>query len=92
MKLESAINQRLTREQRERTVAKHLAKARALLEDHLYLETAKVLEQCEKEGFSSPEMSELLNLARTAAAERISQDLVERSFMEAKRLLEEARL
>ena len=89
LKLESAINQRLTREQRERSLANYLAKARALLEDHLYLETVKVLELCEKEGFSSPEMSELLNLARTAAAERISQDLVERSFMEAKRLLEE---
>ncbi len=89
LKLESAINQRLTREQRQRTLAEYLAKARALLEDHLYLETVKVLEQCEKEGFSSPEMSELLNLARSAAAERVSQDLVERSFLEAKRLLEE---
>ncbi len=88
LKLESAIAQRLTREQREQVLADYLRKARALLEDHLYLETAKVLEQCEKEGFSSPEMSELLNLARSAAAERISQDLVERTFLEAKLLLE----
>ncbi len=89
LKLESAITQRLTREQRQRSLAEYLAKARELLEDHLYLETVKVLELCEKEGFSSPEMSDLLNLARSAAAERISQDLVERSFLEAKRLLEE---
>jgi hypothetical protein len=66
-----------------------MAKARALLEDHLYLETVKVLEQSEKDGFSSPEMTELMDLAKSAAAERISQDLVERSFLEAKRLLEE---
>ncbi|MGB6722379.1 MAG: hypothetical protein WBE72_16395, partial [Terracidiphilus sp.] len=89
LKLEAAIAQRLTREQREQVLAEHMSKARALLEDHLYLETVKVLELCEKEGFTSPEMSELLNLARSAAAERISQDLVERSFLEAKRLLEE---
>jgi eukaryotic-like serine/threonine-protein kinase len=88
LKLESAITQRLTREQRELVLAEYLGKARALLEDHLYLETAKVLEQCEKDGFSSPEMSELLNLARSAAAERVSQDLVERTFLEAKQLLE----
>jgi serine/threonine-protein kinase len=88
-KLESSIMQRLTREHRVQHLAQHMAKARALLEDHLYLETVKVLELCEREGFSSPEITELLNLARTAAAERISQDLVERSFLEAKRLLEE---
>jgi eukaryotic-like serine/threonine-protein kinase len=88
LKLESAIAQRLTREQREQILAEYLRKAHTLLEDHLYLETVKVLEQCEKDGFSSPEMSELLNLARSAAAERISQDLVERTFLEAKQLLE----
>jgi eukaryotic-like serine/threonine-protein kinase len=88
LKLESAISQRLTREQREQILADYLRKAHVLLQDHLYLETAKVLEQCEKEGFSSPEMTELLNLARSAAAERISQDLVERTFLEAKQLLE----
>ena len=79
----------MTREQRERLLAEYMAKARALLEDHLYLETVKVLEQCEKDGFSSPEMTALMDLAKSAAAERISQDLVERSFLEAKRLLEE---
>ncbi len=89
IKLESAITQRMTREQRERLLAEYMAKARALLEDHLYLETVKVLEQCEKDGFSSPEMTALMDLAKSAAAERISQDLVERSFLEAKRLLEE---
>jgi hypothetical protein len=72
-------------------LGEYLAKARELLEDHLYLETVKVLETCESKGFSSPEMSDLLNMARSAAAERVSQDLVERSFLEAKRLLEEQR-
>jgi len=89
LKLESTITQKMTREQRERLLAEYMAKARALLEDHLYFETVKVLEQCEKDGFSSPEMTELMDLAKSAAAERISQDLVERSFLESKRLLEE---
>jgi len=89
LKLESAITQRLTREQREQQLTEYMARARALLEDHLYLETVKVLELCERDGFSSPEITELMNLARSAAAERISQDLVERSFLEAKQLLED---
>jgi predicted Ser/Thr protein kinase len=88
LKLESAIAQRLTREQREQQLTEYMAKARALLEDHLYQETVKVLELCERDGFSSPEITELMNMARSAAAERISQDLVERSFLEAKHLLE----
>jgi len=49
----------------------------------------KVLELAAREGFSSPEMTELLEMARAAATERITQDLVERSFIEAKRLLQE---
>ncbi|HTW79088.1 MAG TPA: protein kinase [Terracidiphilus sp.] len=89
IKLESAIAKRLARQQKERSLAEYMARARALLEDHLYLETVKVLEQCERDGFSSPQLTELLELARSAASERISQDLVERSFLEAKRLLEE---
>jgi hypothetical protein len=89
LKLESATMQRLTREQREQQLTEYMARARTLLEDHLYLETVKVLELCERDGFSSPEITELMNLARSAAAERISQDLVERSFLEAKRLLED---
>jgi serine/threonine-protein kinase len=89
LKLEATITRRSARQQREQMLADYMTKARALLEDHLYLETVKILELCEKEGFSSPEMSQLLNLAKSAASERISQDLVERSFLEAKRLLEE---
>jgi hypothetical protein len=42
--LESAMSQRLTREQREQMLADYLAKARELLDDHLYLETAKLLD------------------------------------------------
>ena len=89
LKLEGAIERRSAQKQREHTLTEHMARARALLEDHLYLETVKVLELCEKEGFSSPELSQLLNMARSAATERVSQDLVERSFLEAQRLLEE---
>lgn len=87
--LESAISQRLTREQRETMLAQYLSKAHELLEDHLYLETAKVLEECRNHGFTSPEISDLLEMARSAATERISQELVERNFLEAKSLLEE---
>lgn len=85
--LEFTISQRLVRQQREHALGEHLSKAKALLDDHLYLETVKALELAEKEGFSSPELTELMEMARSAAAERVSQDLVERSFLEAKRLM-----
>lgn len=87
--LESAISQRLTREQREKLLAQYLSRAHALLGDHLYLETVKVLEECQNQGFTSREISELREMARSAAAERISQELVERNVLEAKALLEE---
>jgi len=89
LQLESAISQRLAREGRERLLAEYLAKARALLEEHLYIETVRLLEHGEREGLSSPELTELMNLAKTSAAERISQDLIERTFVEAKRLFDE---
>ena len=86
-KLEASISKKLARGQRDKVFAVYLSKARSLFEDHLYLETVKLLEQCEREGFSSNELTELMDIAKQEAAKRISQDLVERSFMEAKQLL-----
>ena len=89
LKLESAILDRLARGQREKTLTDYLSRAHALLEDNLYLETVKILERCLQDGFSSPEIIALLNLAKSRAAERMSQELVERSFLDAKALLAE---
>jgi serine/threonine-protein kinase len=89
LKLESVVLERLAREGRERWLAEYLAKAHALLEDNLYLETVKVLESCLQAGFSSPDIIDLLEMAKSRAAERVSQELVERSFLDAKKLISE---
>jgi serine/threonine-protein kinase len=89
LKLESTIATRLDREQKEQRRAEYLAKARSLLDDHLYIEATKTLQNCEKEGFSSEELTELLETARSEAAKRVSQDFIERNFLEAKSLLED---
>lgn len=87
LRLEGVVLERLAREGRERWVAEYLSKAHALLEDNLYLETVKVLESCQQAGFSSPEIVDLLEMAKSRAAERVSQELVERSFLDAKKLI-----
>ncbi|HUB30561.1 MAG TPA: protein kinase [Terracidiphilus sp.] len=89
LKLEAVMVERLARQGRERWLAEYLSKAHALLEDNLYLETVKVLESCLQAGFSSPEIVELLDMAKSRAAERLSQELVERSFLDAKKLISE---
>ena len=87
LKLESVVLERLAREGRERWLTEYLSKAHALLEDNLYLETVKVLESCMEAGFSSPEIVELLDMAKSRAAERVSHELVERTFLDAKKLI-----
>jgi serine/threonine-protein kinase len=87
LRLEDALSRKAAKRQREMVFGQYLAQARSLLDDNLYLEAVKVLEHAEREGFSSPELTELMEMAKAAAAKRIFQDLVERSFLEAKQLL-----
>jgi len=86
--LESAIADRLARQAREKCLADDLRQARVAIEDHLYLEAARILERCESQGYSSPESRKLLEFAKSAASERVSQELIERTHSRAAQLLE----
>ncbi len=86
--LESAIADRLARQTREKCLATDLRQARVAIEDHLYLEAARILERCESQGYSSPESRKLLEFAKSAASERVSQELIERTHSRAAQLLE----
>lgn len=87
--LESALSERLARQTREQQLAQRLAQARQAIDDRLFLEAVKTLERCKADGFSSYEVDGLLNLAKTAASQRISQELLERTYSQAKRLIDE---
>jgi hypothetical protein len=87
--LESALSERLARQTREQQLAQRLGQARQFIDDRLFLEAVKTLERCKADGFSSYEVDGLLNLAKTAASQRISQELFERTYSQAKRSIDE---
>ena len=87
--LESALSERLAQQSKDRLLAQHLWQARQAIDDRLYLEAVKILERCQAEGLSSPEIQGLLELAKSAASQRISQELIERAYSQAKQLIEQ---
>jgi hypothetical protein len=88
LNLESALSERLTRQTRERQLAQRLQEATHAIDDGLYLEAARILERCQADGFSSYEIDGLLELAKSEAAKRLSQEVFERTYSQAKRLIE----
>lgn len=87
--LEAALSERVARQNRERLLAQRLSQARQAIDDRLYLEAVKILERCQAEGFSSYEVTGLLELAKSAASQRITQERLERAYTHAKRLIDE---
>ena len=87
--LESALSERVARQTREQLLAQRLGQARQAIDDRLFLEAVKILERCKADGFSSYEVDGLLDLAKTAASQRRSQELLERTYSQAKRLIDE---
>jgi hypothetical protein len=87
--LESALSERIARQAREQMLAQRLGQARQAIDDRLYLEAVKILERCKAEGYSSYEVDGLLELAKSTASQRISQELLERTYSQAKRFIDE---
>jgi hypothetical protein len=87
--LESALSERLARQAREQLLAQRLGQARQAIDDRLFLEAVKILERCKAEGYTSYEVDGLLELAKTAASQRISQELLERTYSQGKRFIDE---
>jgi eukaryotic-like serine/threonine-protein kinase len=87
--LESALSERAARQARERLLAQYLRQARQAIDDRLYLEAVKILERCQAEGYSSSEIQALLDLAKSAASQRISQELIERTYSQAKQFMQQ---
>jgi hypothetical protein len=77
--LESALSERVARQAREQLLAQRLGQARQAIDDRLFLEAVKILERCKSDGFSSYEVDGLLDLAKSAASQRISQEFIDRT-------------
>ena len=88
LNLESALSERVTRQTRERQLAQRLQEATRAIDNRLYLEAVKILERCQADGFSSYEIDGLLELAKSEASKRISQEVLEQTHSQAKRLIE----
>jgi hypothetical protein len=88
LNLESALSERVTRQTRERQLAQRLQEATQAIDNRLYLEAVKILERCQADGFSSYEIDGLLELAKSEASKRISQEVLEQTHSQAKRLIE----
>jgi hypothetical protein len=87
--LEATLSGLVARQTRERLLAQRLGYARQAIDDGLYLEAVKILERCKAEGYSSYEVDGLLEIANSEGKERRSQELLERTYSQAKRLIDE---
>ena len=87
--LESALSERVTRQVRDRELAQRLQEATQAIDNRLYLEAARILERCKADGFFSYEIDGLLELAKSEGSKRISQEVLERTYSQAKGLIEQ---
>lgn len=87
--LESTLLERLKEKSREESRAAYMLQAREALNQQLYREAIDVLQRCQAEGLASPEISELLEVARHDAAEQDRQQRTQQNFLRAQSLLME---
>jgi eukaryotic-like serine/threonine-protein kinase len=87
--LEIALSERFARQARDQLLTQHLSEARQAIDDRLFLEATKILERCKGEGYASYEVDGLLEIAKKAASERLSHELLDRTHSQAKRAIEQ---
>ena len=87
--LEAALSERVTRQSRERELAQRLKEATQAIDDRLYHEAVKILKRCQADGYHSYEVDGLLELAESEGSKRISQEMLERTYNQAKRLIDQ---
>jgi eukaryotic-like serine/threonine-protein kinase len=70
--LQSSIADQISQQNLEHTRAQYLTRAHEALSSGRYVEALRLLESCKKEGISSPEITELIELARQEADRRLN--------------------
>ena len=70
--LQSSVADHISQIHLEQARAEYLTRAHDALSNGRYVEALRLLESCKKEGISSPEISELIDLARREADRRLN--------------------
>ena len=70
--LQSSIEGQISQRRQEQSLAQYLTRAHEALSSGKYVEALRLLESCQKEGISSPEIAELIDFARQEADRRLN--------------------
>ncbi len=85
--LQSSINQQISTQRHEQSLAQYLTRAHESLSSGRYVEALRLLESCQKEGISSPEITELMNFARLEADHRLKDTHLQGLLKQAQELM-----
>jgi eukaryotic-like serine/threonine-protein kinase len=85
--LHSSIADQVSQQHLERARAAYLTRAHEALSSGRYVEALRLLESCRREGISSPEITELVDLARQQADRRLNNSHLQGLLKQAQELM-----
>jgi eukaryotic-like serine/threonine-protein kinase len=85
--LQSGIAEQISRQRLEQARAQYLTRAHEALSSGRYVEALRLLDSCRKEGISSPEITELIDLARREADSRLNNSHLRGLLKQAQELM-----
>jgi len=85
--LQSSIEGQISQRRQEQSLAQYLTRAHEALSSGKYVEALRLLESCQKEGISSPEIAELIDFARQEADRRLNDGHLQGLLKQAQELM-----
>ncbi|HLV85440.1 MAG TPA: protein kinase [Candidatus Sulfotelmatobacter sp.] len=85
--LQNTINTHIAERRQEQARAQYLTRAHDALTNGRYTDALRLLEACQKEGLSSPEISELIDFARQEADRRAKNAQIQTTLRQAQELM-----
>src|SRR5579863_1317561 len=85
--LQSSIVSQMSERSMEQSRAEYLTRAHEALSSGRYLEALRLLESCQKEGISSPEIAELMDFARQEADQHLKTNQLRGLLRQAQELM-----
>jgi len=85
--LQATIVAHISERNQEQAKAQYMARAHEALSAGKYTDALRLLELCQKEGFSSPELSELMDFARQEADRRMKSNQIQGLLRQAQELM-----
>jgi serine/threonine-protein kinase len=85
--LQSSIVGEISQRRQAQSLAQYLTRAHEALSSGKYVEVLRLLESCQKEGISSPEIAELIDAARQQADRRLNDGNLQGLLKQAQELM-----